>query len=231
MPEFHAYERRQFERLFKQEKIDRFEDRLRVLEAFLQVEGHVTAEELTAIAKAKGLPFSQGFVEETLELMCRFGFAQKNRFINGILRYEHRHLGQHHDHMICTKCGKIIEFKNDQMEHLQRQIVSSHGFYMLQHRMEIYGLCGECLKSRETHIPLVLAKQGERVVVEDFIGGNKARLRLESMGIRIGDEIEVITNYGQGQLVIAVGFQRYVLGQGMAQKIIVHPEPEAGPKT
>jgi len=222
MREIHSYERRQFEKLFKQEKIDRFDDRFKVLEAFLRVEQHVTGEELTSILKSRGVTLPQAFVEETLEMMCRFGFAQKNRFINGILRYEHHHLGQHHDHMICTKCGKIIEFKNDQMEHLQRQIVSAHGFHMLQHRMEIYGLCSECLKSREKHIPLVLAKQGERVVIEDFIGGNKARLRLQSMGLRIGDELEVITNYGQGQLVVAVGFQRYVLGRGMAQKVFVH---------
>jgi Fur family ferric uptake transcriptional regulator len=228
MREIHSYERRQFEKLFKQEKIDRFDDRFKVLEAFLQVEQHVTIEELTSILKDRKVSLSQGFIEETLELMYRFGFAQKNRFENGILRYEHRHLGQHHDHMICTKCGKIIEFKDDQLEQLQSKVVSAFGFHMLQHRMEIYGLCSECLKSREKHVPLVLAKQGERVVIEDFIGGNKARLRLQSMGLRIGDELEVITNYGQGQLVVAAGFQRYVLGRGMAQKIVVHPADASG---
>ena len=221
MREIHSHERRQFEKLFKQEKIDRFDDRFRILEVFLQTEQHVTVNSLWSILKEKKISLSSEFIEETLELMCRFGFAQKNRFDNGIMYYEHRHLGQHHDHMICTKCGKIIEFKNDRLEQLQSQVVSDFGFHMLQHRMEIYGICADCLKSREKQMPLMMARQGERVIIKDLVGGSKARLRLLSMGLRIGDELEIITNNGQGQLVVAVDFQRYVLGRGMSQKIIV----------
>lgn len=223
MREIHSHERRQFEKLFKEEKIDRFQDRFKVLEIFLQTEQHVTLEALYSILQDKQIELSKEFVEETLELMCRFGFAQKNRFDDGIVHYEHRHLGQHHDHMICTKCGKIIEFENDRLEQIQAQVVSDFGFHMLQHRMEIYGICADCLKSREKMMPLMSARQGERVVIKDIVGGSKARLRLLSMGLRIGDELEVITNNGQGQLVVAVGFQRYVLGRGMSQKLIVGP--------
>lgn len=221
MSEIHSYERRQFEKLFKQEKIDRFDDRFKVLEAFLQTEQHVTVEVMEVTLKDKKPPLSKEFIKETLELMCLFGFAQKHRFKNGGVYYEHRHLGQHHDHMICTKCGKIIEFVNDQLEQVQSQVASGFGFHMLQHRMEIYGICGDCLKSREQYMPLLSAKQGERVIIKDFIGGNKARMRLSSMGLRIGDELEVVTNNGQGQMVVAVDFQRYVFGRGMSQKIIV----------
>jgi len=224
MKEIHSHERRQFKALFKQEKIDRFEDRYKVLEAFLQNEQHVTVDSLWLVLKDKKISLSSEFIEETLELMCRFGFAHKNRFENGIVHYEHRHLGQHHDHMICTKCGKILEFKNDQLEQLQSQVVSGFGFHMLQHRMEIYGICADCLKTREQTMPLMSARQGERVIIKDLVGGNKARLRLLSMGLRVGDELEVITNNGQGQLVVAVDFQRYVLGRGMSQKVIVGPK-------
>lgn len=223
MSEIHLYERRQFEKLFKEEKIDRFEDRFKVLEAFLQKEAHVSAAELTAVLNDQRIPLSPGFVEDTLELMCRFGFAQKNRFENGIARYEHRHLGQHHDHMICTRCSTIVEFENDQLERLQAQIADGYGFHMLQHRMEIYGICSDCTKSRESRMPLVSAKQGEHVVIAEFSGGSQARLRLNSMGLRVGDVLEVISNQGQGQVVVAAGFQRYVLGRGMSQKIIVCP--------
>ena len=101
------------------------------------------------------------------------------------------------------------------------RIAKVYGFHVLRHRMEIYGLCSDCLKTREMFMPLLSAKQGERVIIKDFIGGNKSRLRLLSMGLRIGDELEVVTNHGQGQLVVAVDFQRYVFGRGMSQKIIV----------
>jgi Fur family transcriptional regulator, ferric uptake regulator len=226
MREIHSYERKQFEKLFKQEKIDRFDDRYKILEAFLQEEQHVSSQELESTLRGNGIPLSEEFVKETLELMCHFGFAQKNRFKNGTVRYEHHHLGQHHDHMICTKCGKIIEFENDQMEILQSRIAGGFGFHMLQHRMEIYGICSECLKTREKQMPLTLAKPGERVFIHDFIGGGESRLRLLSMGLRVGDVLDVITNHGQGQVVVSVGFQRYVIGQGMAQKIIIQPVNE-----
>ena len=228
MKEIHSHERHQFETLFKQEKIDRFEDRFKVLEVFLQTEQHITVDSLALILKEKKISLVPEFIEETLELMHRFGFAQKNRFDNGVVHYEHRHLGQHHDHMICTKCGQIIEFKNDQLEQLQSQVVAGFGFHMLQHRMEIYGICADCLKSREQQMPLQAAKPGERVVIRELVGGSNIRLRLLSMGLRVGDTLEVITNNGQGQLVVAVDFHRYVLGRGMSQKIIVQPVEPAG---
>jgi Fur family ferric uptake transcriptional regulator len=153
--------------------------------------------------------------------MCRFGFASKNRFDNGEIRYEHRHLGQHHDHMICTKCKNIIEFRNDQLEELQTRICAGYSFHMLQHKMEIYGICSACLKTRSRLIPLAAARQGERLTIKEFTGGAGARLRLLTMGLRIGDEIEVITNQGEGQTVIAADFNRFVLGKGLTQKILV----------
>lgn len=233
MKEIHSHERHQFEALFKQEKIDQFEDRFKILEAFLQVEQHVTADALAAILekdKNNKVTLSPAFIEDTLELMHRFGFAQKNRFDDGVVRYEHRHLGQHHDHMICTKCGKIIEFKNDQLEQLQSQVVAGFGFHMLQHRMEIYGICADCRKSREQQMPLHAAKPGEKAVIRELVGGSNIRLRLLSMGLRVGDTVEVITNNGQGQIVVAVDFQRFVLGRGMSQKIIVQTVDQTSTK-
>jgi Fur family ferric uptake transcriptional regulator len=163
------------------------------------------------------------FISDTLALMCRYGFASKLTFENGVVRYEHRHMGQHHDHMICTKCKKIIEFENDQLEKLQVQVAATYGFHMLQHRMEIYGICSNCLKQRLDTIPLMAAKQGERLIVKQFTGGAQSKMRLLSMGLRIGDRIDVITNLNKGQLVIALDFKRLVLGRGMAEKILVQP--------
>jgi Fur family ferric uptake transcriptional regulator len=68
-----------------------------------------------------------------------------------------------------------------------------------------------------------MAKPGERLVLKEFSGGIGARTRLLSMGLRLGDKIEVITNNRQGQLAIAADYKRYVLGRGLAQKILVEP--------
>lgn len=231
MKQLHLQEKEQFQVLFRQENIDRFEDRFRILEVFLQNESHMTVEELSDLLRGRGHRFDKAFVEETLELMCQFGFARKNRFDNGKMRYEHRHLGHHHDHMICTKCGSISEFHNEALESLQKDIADSHGFHMLQHRMEIYGICGGCLRERIDRIPLSLARQGEFLAISAFTGGTGSRVRLMSMGLRTGDAVEVISNLQQGQVVIAAGDKRYVLGKGLADKIQVsrHRQPATTP--
>jgi len=102
---------------------------------------------------------------------------------------------------------------------------------MLQHKMEIYGICFDCLNNRIELMPLVAAKQGERLVIYDFTGGTTSRVRLMTMALRIGDEIEVVTNLGQGQLVIAVAGNRYLLGRGLAEKVLVKPANLTADKT
>jgi Fur family ferric uptake transcriptional regulator len=226
MKQVHSQEKEQFEKLFKQENVSDFEDRFKVLEVFLQTEHHLTVSEIIQLLKENGYELDPGFVRETLKLICRFGFAQKIRFNSGPVRYEHRHLCQHHDHMICTKCKKIIEFQNEKIENLQAQVSRTHGFHTLQHKLEIYGICSECLKDHLKLMPLVMAKQGERLIIKDFTAGSTARMRLLSMGLRIGDEINVITNSGQGQMVIALDCNRYAIGHGLAQKIIVQTMKE-----
>ncbi len=223
MKRTHKQEKKQFEKLFKQGHIDNFEDRFKVLDTFLNTENHVTSAELTQMLNDNGHDLDNEFVRDTLKLMCNFGFARKNRFDNGVVRYEHWHLGQHHDHIICIKCKKIVEFEEDALENLQINIALKHGFHMLQHKMELYGICSECLKERVKLMPLSMAKQGERLVIREIMGGSGARMRLLSMGIRPEDEIEVVTNFSKGQVVIAVQSSRYMIGQGLAQKIIVEP--------
>lgn len=227
----HKQEKEQFIKLFEKDRIDRFEDRLAVLEVFLRTEQHMTASELWALVRQNGHSFTEGFVHETIDLMCRYGFAQANHFDNGQVRYEHRHLGQHHDHLICTKCQKIIEFEEQAIEQLQLKIAAGYGFHMLQHKMELYGICSQCLDRREFVLSLDAAKPGERLEVVAFSGGAQAKLRLLTMGLRIGDEIEVITNIHHGQLVIAADYKRLVLGRGLAQKIRVSPITNAKGKT
>ena len=223
MKQIHVQEKQQFKKLFKQEHIDNFENRFKVLEVFLQTEKHISVEELVERLKSNGWQLDPEFVNDTLGLMCRFGFAHKSRFDNGDLLYEHRHLGQHHDHMICTKCRKILEFEDNQIEQLQIKIASARGFHMLQHKLEIYGICDDCLRERVRLMPLTLAKPGERLVIKEISGGANAKMRLLTMGLRVDDKIEVITNSSQGQLAIAADLKRYVLGRGLAEKIMVEP--------
>jgi Fur family ferric uptake transcriptional regulator len=225
----HLQEKQQFEKLFEHEHIDRFEDRFKVLEAFLQTEQHVTVDDVIALLASNGWKLDAAFVRDTMKLLCRFGFAHRSRFDNGQIRYEHRHLGQHHDHMICTKCRKIFEFTDDRLENLQIRIAANFGFHMLQHKMELYGICSDCLRERIRIMPLVAAKPGEMLKISEINGGANMRLRLMAMGLRLEDHIEVISNNGQGQLAVAADFKRYAIGRGLAEKIMVTPLDNSEP--
>ncbi len=219
--QIHNREKEQFRKLLKQDHVDDFENRFKVMETFLQTEKHVTSSELLGLLDQKKINLEPEFVRDTLKLMCRYGFAKKNRFNNGAIRYEHLHLGQHHDHMVCTKCNRIFEFEDETLEKYQLKIAKKMGFHLLQHKMELYGICSKCRKAQSDLIPLSLAPEGEQLDIVELTGGSGARMRLMSMGMRIGDRIDIISNSGSGQIVVALDCHRMVLGRGLAAKIMV----------
>ncbi|MFH2060146.1 MAG: FeoA domain-containing protein [Pseudomonadota bacterium] len=221
MTNTHEHEIKQFKRLFQQQGVDQFDLRFQVLEAFLKLEHHVTIKEVMTQLGQGGVVLDPGFVLSSMEMLCRFGFAYKNAFHKNEIHYEHRHLGLHHDHMVCTKCGSILEFKDEVLEKQQLRVADAYGFHMLQHKMEIYGICAECMKDRDAVVSLHMAKQGEKLIVRGFEAGGKMQLRLSSMGLKVGDLIEIVSSGFGGQMVVATRESRLVLGRGMAEKIRV----------
>ncbi len=219
----HEHEKTQFKQLFQHQGITEFDRRLLVLDAFLNLEQHVTAIDIKAQMVKDGKDETLEFIDETMSLLCRFGFASKTAFDHGPSMYEHRHLGLHHDHMICTKCGSILEFRDESLEEHQLKVTNAYGFHMLQHKMEIYGICSDCLKKRSALVSLDKAKQGESLIIRQIDAGRNLQMRVTSMGIRSGDIIEIVSTQAGGQVVIASGTNRLIIGKGMAQKIIVEP--------
>jgi Fur family ferric uptake transcriptional regulator len=221
-------ERANFRALVAADQVDRIPDRLNIIDTFLDTEEHITLEEFYRLLKEKGYDYEPSFVRQCMERMVDLGFAHKTKFEDQPYRYEHRHLGRHHDHLVCAKCGKIVEFTNEDLESLQSKIAAEKGFHMLQHRMDIYGLCSECLAQRTPLLPLAMAKEGERVLIKGIAGGVAARSTLASMGLREGDHVEIINNNGQGRLIVAVDCTRLALGRGFAQKIMVSLSDKKG---
>ena len=115
-----------------------------ILNAFLACEQHLSNEELYQRLRAKhpGIGFTT--VYRTLRLLVESGIARENWFGDGHTRYEHVIEGEHHDHLICSRCKAITEFQNEAIEKLQGEIASSHGFVIENHKFELHGLCAEC---------------------------------------------------------------------------------------
>ena len=115
-----------------------------VLEAFLGSEEHVSAEDLYKIVSAKEPKIGLATVYRTLALLTESGLAAELDFGDGQKRYERNYQQGHHDHMICTQCGKIIEFHNSLIEKLQEDVAREHGFEMTTHKLDMFGICQDC---------------------------------------------------------------------------------------
>jgi len=115
-----------------------------VLEAFLADGRHLSTEELYLRLRKKHPSIGYATVYRTLRLFAECGIAQQRHFGDGQTRYESVARDEHHDHLICTGCGKIVEFENSQIEQLQHKVAAEHGFTIENHRLELYGLCDDC---------------------------------------------------------------------------------------
>jgi Fur family ferric uptake transcriptional regulator len=113
-----------------------------VLQTFLEAKRHVTSEDLYQAVRVKHANIGYTTVYRTMKLLVEAGLATERHFDDGITRYEIEQ--EHHDHLVCVKCGKIQEFESDSIERTQSEIAAAHGFEILRHRHELYGHCASC---------------------------------------------------------------------------------------
>ena len=80
-----------------------------------------------------------------MEILVRSGLVEEHDFGEGFKRYENLY-GQQpvHEHLICTNCNRVIEFRSPQVVRLQEETAREHGFLPTRHRLEIYGICANC---------------------------------------------------------------------------------------
>lgn len=115
-----------------------------ILNAFLSSEEHVSNEELYLNLRAKHPNIGYSTVYRTLRLFVESGIAREFWFGDGQTRYEQVIEGEHHDHLVCSRCKAITDFKNEAIERLQSEIAATHGFLIETHKLELYGLCPGC---------------------------------------------------------------------------------------
>jgi Fur family ferric uptake transcriptional regulator len=124
--------------------------RTTILSAFIAHGGHRSAEEILAEVRKIDPKVSLTTVYRTLKILQEYGLATAHNFQDGQARFEPASdEDHHHDHLICTSCQKIVEFMNEEIEELQLKVASAHGFVVEHHKMELYGLCAKCQKSRQ----------------------------------------------------------------------------------
>ncbi|NBO64915.1 MAG: transcriptional repressor [Acidobacteria bacterium] len=115
-----------------------------ILVTFLQTEGHLSAEDLFLLVREKDPTVGFTTVYRTLKLLNECGLAREERLGDGRRRYEHHFNHQHHDHLICTSCGELIEFYSEIIENKQDEIAELYDFQPTHHSLRIFGLCSPC---------------------------------------------------------------------------------------
>lgn len=126
--------------------LKRTEQRIMILKEFLRIEYHLTAEELWRIVRRKNPAVGYATIYRVLKLFTDSGICRELKFGENVTRYEHLYGHAHHDHLICTECGRFEEIMDPGVEKLQKAIAKKKGYILTGHQLHLYGICRKCRK-------------------------------------------------------------------------------------
>ncbi|MBI4470474.1 MAG: transcriptional repressor [Acidobacteria bacterium] len=146
-PQHDAPEWAAFYDCLRRKGLRRTSQRDTIFDVFMRSQKHLSSEDL--YRRVREMDPKVGFttVYRTLNLLSECGLAIRSQFGDGLTRYEPGFNTTHHDHLICVECGNVTEFFSAQLEHVQDEIVSRHGFEMQEHSLRIWGMCRACRRN------------------------------------------------------------------------------------
>ena len=115
-----------------------------IAHVFFKSGKHLSTEELYNLVRAEDSSVGQATVYRTLKLLRDAGLAKVLHFGEDTARYEPIEDDSHHDHLICGSCGKNQEVVDTEIERLQEELATRHGFTLTAHKMILYGVCADC---------------------------------------------------------------------------------------
>jgi Fur family ferric uptake transcriptional regulator len=124
-------------------------ERKAVLREVFLSRGHLEVEDLAGNLRKKKKRASRATIYRTLDLLVESGIIRRVDLGHGHSHYELILDHPHHEHMICIKCGKVIEFSDQKIEKALNRLCKNKGFEQTTHRLQIFGYCRSCQKSKE----------------------------------------------------------------------------------
>ncbi|MEW6618890.1 MAG: Fur family transcriptional regulator [bacterium] len=121
-----------------------------VLEEVFSTHKHFDVDQLYDRLRKRDEHISRATIYRTLPLLVESNLIKETFRYQGRASYEHTFGHDHHDHLFCIECGKVIEFKEEQIERLQDEICKRYGFEPVEHRLGIRGYCKMCNKDSNT---------------------------------------------------------------------------------
>ena len=138
-----------FRQWIKEQGLKATAQREDIAQVFFSVKRHISVEELYSEVRRVNPRVGYATVYRTLKLLKECGLAAERHFADGQARFENLEAEHHHDHIICERCGRILEFVQPQIEQLQEKVAQRFGFVATMHKMEIYGICQECREGKD----------------------------------------------------------------------------------
>lgn len=118
--------------------------RMRIAETVFSTHRHFTAEDLYELVKKREPLVGRVTVYRTLEHLVESGMVEELSIQKGVATYEHVTGHAHHDHLICTRCGKLTELSSERLEKVKEEEARAAGWEPQSHLLKVYGLCPEC---------------------------------------------------------------------------------------
>jgi len=135
-----------FEEFLKLKELKYTSERKLILKAIFLFYKHFDVEELFEKMRKQGNHISRATIYRTIPLLLKSGLITETLRCQDKISYENIFNKKHHDHLLCVKCGKIIEFYNEKIEKLQEEVCRQHNFVPIEHRLGIKGYCEDCYK-------------------------------------------------------------------------------------
>jgi len=196
-----------------------------VAEAFLSTGRHVSVDDLRQMLDAEHTHVDASHIRHTMRLLTAMGIAQRIKLDDRVV-YEHLHLGDHHDHLVCVRCGVIEEFASHVIEEEQFEACRRLGFQPLFHTLVVRGICSACGDRLPPTRLLAACLAGETVEIDEIVGGREIAQRLMALGLVRGTPVHVLSN--EGTVALDVRGSRIAVGRGQAQKIVVRTPQREG---
>ncbi len=133
-----------FRRFLRDHRLPVTRQRDLVAQTVLLAEDHLSVDGIRRRLRDKGEQVGTATVYRTLDVLLESGLIRAHDFGEGFKRYEAMPAQAHHEHLICERCGRVVEFQNERLERMLPIIADEHGFQHDRHRVEIYGICREC---------------------------------------------------------------------------------------
>jgi len=137
---------RKFEEFIKSKELRYTSERKLILKAIFSFHKHFNVEELFEKLREQGNHISRATIYRTVPLLLQSGLITEALHCQDKTSYENIFNKKHHDHLVCVRCGKIIEFYNEKIEKLQEEVCRQHNFVPIEHRLGIKGYCEDCYK-------------------------------------------------------------------------------------